>query len=111
MDLFARQKQTALYAIEDNLKLEKYPLFTLNEQYLSYVREKWLLRYKQARKKEDEYRLSEKESLADYSTVCESINILLCNYCAQVLLTQGSNCQYFSSIEEGSVWKFRDTTT
>lgn len=77
MDLFARQKQTALHAIEDNLKLEKYPLFTLNEQYLSYVREKWLLRYKQARKKEDEYRLSEKESLpfqlyADYSTVCES---------------------------------------
>lgn len=97
MDLFARQKQTALYAIEDNLKLEKYPLFTLNEQYLSYVREKWLLRYKQARKKEDKYRLSEEKKsfpfplYADYSTVCESINILLYNYCVQVLLMPGSN--------------------
>lgn len=57
MELYSTQKQKALDAIIDNLSLEKYPLFTMNSHYLSSTREKWLLKYRQARKREHRYRL------------------------------------------------------
>lgn len=74
MELYSVQKQKALDAIKENLSLEKYPLFTMNSHYLSSTREKWLLKYRQARKREQRYRLvSDSESPSRSGMLCKSV--------------------------------------
>ena len=48
--LFTTQKANAFTTIQATLAQEKYPLFTVNDYYLVTTREKWLSRYKEARR-------------------------------------------------------------
>ncbi|KAH8109512.1 P-loop containing nucleoside triphosphate hydrolase protein [Phellopilus nigrolimitatus] len=54
-DLFSVQKKIARSAIDSALNLEKNPLFTQNEHYLSRLQDKWLAEYSEIRRNQTKY--------------------------------------------------------